>query len=127
MATPLHPNVIIPDHLVWTNQPTITGNTAGSALASPVPSLQVVDSGNVNANYYHDITLFLNVNQQPPTSGGQGEITSGSTITVSTDIHGAVDFSNIIIDTAGTYTLIAYGPKPLRKQMSVECNPFALT
>jgi uncharacterized repeat protein (TIGR03803 family) len=81
------------NHLVFSVQPTNT--PAGSAVA-PAVQVEVLDQNNspVTTDNSDQITLTV--------ASGPGSIASGGTATVS---GGVATFSNLILDTAGSYTL----------------------
>ena len=83
------------DHLVFGIQP--SGTTAGVAIG-PAVTVKVFDQfGNFASNDNSDkVTLAV--------ASGPGGFASGSTTTVTVS-GGIATFSNLILDTAGSYTL----------------------
>jgi hypothetical protein len=84
-----------PDHLAFSVQPTTT--TAGVAI-SPAVKVQVLDPyGNLEtADNTDQVTLSV--------AGGPGSFAAGSQ-TTATVSNGVATFANLVLDTAGDYTL----------------------
>jgi hypothetical protein len=81
-------------HLAIAHQPSDT--TAGTAIGPAVTVSLVDDSGNVIANANLKVTVTI--------AAGPGSFTKGSTLTVSLK-KGVATFSNLVLTTAGSYTL----------------------
>jgi hypothetical protein len=80
--------------LTFTTQP--ANSTAGGTMASVVVQVQDVNGNNVASNNV-PITVTLS----------SGSFAGGSTTTVTSDSTGKSTFSNLIINTAGSYTMTA--------------------
>jgi adhesin/invasin len=81
--------------LVFTQQP--TNATAGVAI-SPAVAVKVEDAfGNVVTSNNSTVTITLS----------SGTFSNGSRTATATAVNGTVTFSNLVINTAGTYTLAA--------------------
>ncbi len=90
-------NPAAPDHLAFSVQPSAVA--AGSVM-SPAVQVQLLDHyGNLATNDSSDaVTLSI--------AGGPGGFAAGSTTSV-TASAGVATFSNLVLDTAGSYTLSA--------------------
>src|SRR5262249_38423311 len=88
-------NPLGPDHLVFSVQP---GTTTAGAAINPAVKVQVVDHfGNLVASDNSDqVTVSI--------AGGPGSFTAGSTTTMTVS-GGVATFSNLVLNTAGLYTL----------------------
>ena len=88
-------SVAATSHLAFSVQPATT--TAGVAI-SPAVTVRVLDSSNnlVTSDNTDQVTLTV--------ASGPGGFTGGSTTTV-TVIGGIATFNNLVLNTAGTYTL----------------------
>ncbi len=83
--------------LGFVQQPTTT--TAGNAI-SPAPTVQVEDTfGNAVADNGATVTMSVN--------SGPGGFTGGSTTSTTTNAGGLATFSNLVLNTSGSYTIKA--------------------
>src|SRR5207253_620331 len=84
-----------PNHLAFGVQPSTT--TAGTAI-SPAVTVRILDQFNnlVSSDNTDQVTLSV--------ASGPGGFTAGSTVTVTVS-GGVATFSNLVLNTAGTYTL----------------------
>ena len=81
----------------FVQQPTTT--TAGNAI-SPAPTVQVQDSfGNAVTDSGATVTMSVN--------SGPGAFTGGSTTSTTTNAAGLATFSNLVLNTSGSYTIQA--------------------
>jgi len=118
---------VFPDHLEWIGPPKLAGNTVGNPLANDGGTgvvLQAVDEYGTPVSYSGVVTMFLDWNTQPPVGSGIATITSTSTISVTAST--TVEFDNICISDAGTYSIRAYGAIPLKRQFSESSQPFTV-
>ena len=93
--------------------------TAGSAIA-PAVTAQAEDSfGNVVAD--NGVTVTMSINSGP------GTFTGTSTLTATTSTAGLATFSNLVLDTSGSYTIKASGTLTAATSNSFTVNPAAAT
>ncbi len=90
-------------------------STAGSAVTG-TPTVEVLDS---SGNGVSGVTVTVAIASGPT----GGALTSGSTTSVQTNSSGLAVFSNLVLDTAGTYTL-TFASSGLA---SVTSNSFAVS
>jgi len=127
LSIPLRVIRVFPDHLEWIGPPKLAGNTVGTPLVNDGGTgvvLQAVDEFGVPAAYTGLVTMYLDWNTQPPVGSGLAVITTSSTISVTAAT--TVEFDNICISDAGTYSIRAYGEIPLKRQFSESSQPFTI-
>ena len=84
-----------PSQILWTSSPTTS--TAGSAVAGS-PTVEVEDPyGNPDSG----ATVTMSVNSGP------GPFTGTSTVSVTTNVNGLATFTNLVLNTSGSYTIAA--------------------